>query len=77
MKILSVIGVIAIVSLIVSLVLTIVTIWFQTDSANQYLELTKAILSWQVIAGGLVFGGAITFRTQIGNFLNRTSNPSN
>ena len=66
-------GVIAIGSLIISLVLTMVTIGLQTDSANQYLELTKAILSWQVIAGGLVVGGAKTFDSEIRNFLSKTN----
>ena len=71
-KTLAVLTVIAIVSLIVSLVLTIVTIWLQTDSANQYLELTKVLLSWQVIAGGVAVGGAKTFKTEIGKFLTKT-----
>ena len=64
-------GYVAILSLIVSLVLTIVTIWMKTDSAIQYLELTKVLLSWQVIAGGLAIGGASTFKSDISEFLRK------
>ncbi len=58
-------GIVAIVALIVTLVATIVTIWIKSAAAVQFLELTKALLSWQVIAGGLAIGGASTFYTEI------------
>ena len=64
-------GVIAIIALSVTLVLTIVTIWLETNSATQYLELTQALLSWQVIAGGLAVGGGNTFKNEIKAFLNK------
>ena len=60
-----ILGIVAIVALIVTLVLTIVTIWMESASAAQFLELTNSLLSWQVIAGGLAMGGASTFYTEI------------
>ena len=62
---------VALVALSVTLVLTVVTIWLQAPSAAQYLELTKALLSWQVIAGGLAMGAVRTFHSQIAELLGR------
>ena len=60
-----ILGVVALVTLIVTLALTIVTIWLERASAAQFLELTNSLLSWDVIAGGLVLGGTSTFYTEI------------
>ena len=60
-----VLGWIAIIALVVTLGLTIVTIWMERPSAAQYLELTQALLSWPVIAGGLAVGVGSTFYEQI------------
>ena len=35
-----------------------------------YIELTKALLSWQVISGGLVTGFIVNFSEEIARFLN-------
>ena len=62
---------VALVALIVTLVLTIAAIRAEAQSAAQYLELTKALLSWQVIAGGLAMGAVRTFHTEIAALLGR------
>ncbi len=66
-----ILGVVAIVALSVTLVLTIATIWMETNSAPQYLELTQALLSWQVIAGGLALGAVNTFQSEIAALLRK------
>ncbi len=66
-----ILGVVAIVALSVTLVLTIVTIWMETNSATQYLELTQALLSGQVIAGGLAMGAGNTFQNEIAALLRK------
>ena len=60
-----ILSVVALVSLTVTLASTIVTIWLQRASAAQFLELTNALLSWEVIAAGLVIGGVSTFYAEI------------
>ncbi len=66
-----ILGVVAIVALSVTLVLIIVTIWMETNSATQYLELTQALLSWQVIAGGLAVRAGNTFQNEIAALLRK------
>ena len=58
-------GVLALVSLTVTLASTIITIWTERASAAQFLELTNALLSWEVIAGGLAIGAVSTFYAEI------------
>ena len=64
-------GWVAILALSATLVSTIATIWMEKPSAPQFLELTRALLSWQVIAGGLTFGAGGAFRTQLSALLTR------
>ncbi len=55
----------------VALVMTFLTTWaailLEWRSAGQFLDLTRAILSWKVIAGGLVIGA----RSEITGLLGR------
>ena len=60
-----ILGVVAIAALVLTLGLTIFTIWTQRASATQFMELTKALLSWQVIAGGLTVGAGSAFYMEI------------
>jgi hypothetical protein len=62
---------IAIVALVVSLASTIIAIWFQCTPKNDLLDLTKLLLSWQVIAGGLAAGAASTFHEEIRGLLKK------
>lgn len=50
-------AVIALLTVTGVLVLTIFAIQNQSTTVENYLELTKLVLSWPVAAGGLVFGG--------------------
>jgi hypothetical protein len=68
-----VLGVVAVVALCATVASTILSIWMQAASASQFLELTKALLGWQVIAGGLATGAAATFKTELKNLLNRVA----
>ena len=62
---------VAITALIVTLGSTLTAIWLQLKPMDKLFELTKAILSWQVIAGGLVAGGAKAFQQEIKGLLKR------
>jgi hypothetical protein len=66
-------GVVAIVALSVTVASTIVSICMQSMSAAQFLDLTKALLAWHVIAGGLAIGAAATFQTELKQLLNRVA----
>jgi hypothetical protein len=66
-----ILGVVAILSLSVTLVSTIVTIWMERPSAAQFLELTRALLDWKVIAAGLAIGATSAFSSEIKAMLNR------
>jgi hypothetical protein len=54
-----------------TLALTVITILFEMDSAAQFLELTDALLSWEVISGSVLIAGGATFKTQIGAMIDR------
>jgi hypothetical protein len=56
-----ILGVIAIIALSVTLTLTIYTIWTERPSADQFLDLTSLLLSWQIIAGAV----AMAFHQEI------------
>jgi hypothetical protein len=60
-----ILGWVAIIALVLTLSLTIATILREPEPAKQFLELTKALLSWQVIAGGLAMGGGVMFKEEI------------
>ena len=50
-------GVIALIAVVAILGSTVLSIWAQSPSTEDFLSLTELVLSWPVAAGGLVFGG--------------------
>ncbi len=62
---------VALVALILTLGATLVTICAQSEPRNDLLKLTQLLLSWQVVAGGLVIGGGTTFKEEIKGILKR------
>ena len=62
---------VALVALILTLGSTLLTIWLQLNPRGDLLNLTKLLLSWQVIAGGLAVGGGNTFKEEIKGLLKR------
>jgi hypothetical protein len=63
---------VAVVSLSLSLGSTIFGFWTKSpDTSKEFFELTKLLLSWQVIAGGLTGLGARKFETEIRHVLRR------
>ena len=52
---------VALSTLIVTLGSTLLAIWMEWNSADRFLTLTQAVLSWPVIAGGLVVGAGKEF----------------
>jgi CO/xanthine dehydrogenase FAD-binding subunit len=70
-------AVIAIIALILSLGSTFLAIWTdRTAATKDLLDLTKLLLSWPIISGGLVVGGATVFRDQIKDRLKRPQAPT-
>ncbi len=59
------IAVVGMITLVVTLGSTIVAIWIHDPAAAQFLDLTKALLSWKVILGALATGGTVTFKSEI------------
>jgi len=64
-------GYVAIFALILTLGSTLLTIWLQLEPKKELFDLTKALLSWQVIAGGLAVGGGKTFQKEIKELVGR------
>jgi len=62
---------VALVALILTLGSTLLTIWLQLNPRGDLLNLTKLLLSWQVIAGGLAVGGGKPFQQEIKGLLGR------
>ena len=62
---------VALVALILTMGSTLLAIWLNLEAKKELLDLTKLLLSWQVIAGGLVIGGAKTFGQEINGLLGR------
>jgi hypothetical protein len=62
---------VALVVLVLTLGSTLLTIWFKWEPKKDLLDLTRLLLSWQVIAGGLAVGGAKTFGQEINGLLGR------
>jgi len=58
-------GVFAYLALVVTFVSTFLAIAMGCSSAGQFMELTKVLLSWKVISGGLLVGGVHTFKDDI------------
>ena len=64
-------AIVALLSLIISLSSTIIAIWLQLAPKDDLMQLTEHLLSWQIIAGGLVIGAGHTFGNQIKSLLER------
>ena len=62
---------VALVALILTLGFTLLAIWLQVEPKDELFNVTKALLSWQVIAGGLAVGGGKTFQQEIKGLLGR------
>lgn len=58
-------AIIAILMLVLTLGSTLVAIWWDLNPKDDLLKLAELILSWEVIAGGLVVGAGSSFRTAI------------
>lgn len=70
-------AVVALAALILTLGSTLIAIWLKlTPTADKLLDLTKVLLSWHVIAGGLVVGGGKTFQQEITGLLKRIGKKS-
>lgn len=70
-------AVVALISLIVILGSAVASSWTHDPAKEDFIKLTQLLLSWQIIAGGLVAGGAKTFETEIKGALRRAfSGPS-
>ena len=66
-----IVGVIAIIALSVTLASTIHTIWTERPSADQFLDLTSLLLSWQIIAGAVT----MVFHQEIKARLKKNTHP--
>jgi len=64
-------AIVALVALILTLGSTLVAIWLQLPPKDKLFDLTKLLLSWQVIAGGLAVGGGKAFQQEIKGLLGR------
>ena len=62
---------VALVALILTLGSTLLAIWLNQEGPvrKDLLDLTSHLLSWQVIAGGLVVGGGHAFKDDIKTLL--------
>ncbi len=60
---------VALVALILTLGSTLLAIWLKQEVRKDLLDLTSHLLSWQVIAGGLVVGGGHAFKDDIKTLL--------
>lgn len=71
-----ILAVIAMITLTITLVSTVIAIWWRLEPREDLIRLTEILISWQVIAGGLIIGGAKTFKTEIQKLLNRAAKNS-
>lgn len=62
-------AVVALIALILTVGSDLLAIWLKLEPKDDLLQLTQLLLSWQVIAGGLVVGGANVFQQEIKNLL--------
>lgn len=62
---------VALIALILTLGSDLLAIWLQLEPKDELLKLTQLLLSWQVIAGGLVVGGGKSFQQEIKGLLGR------
>jgi hypothetical protein len=70
-------AIIALSSLVVTLFSTILAIWQESSQKADFLELTKILLDWKIIAGGLLIGGGKEIKNLIRRIKNQNSvNPS-
>jgi hypothetical protein len=61
----------AFIALVLSVGSTLVAAWFELDNFGDYLALTEALLSWEVIAGGLAIGAGSTFKSNIAGLIDK------
>ena len=66
-----ILGWVALVTVTATLAVTFFTIWTGKASADQFLQLTDLLLSWDVIAGGLAIAAGTAFYTEIKALLDR------
>ena len=64
-------AIIALLAIFLSLGSTLVAIWFcfQDKTFDRLIKLTELILSWKVVAAGLVFGGGQSLIESLGAVL--------
>jgi len=60
---------VAVIALILILGSTLLAIWLQVKPRDELFNLTKLLLSWQVIAGGSAVGAVKTFQKEIRGLL--------
>ena len=68
-------AVIALLSLSATLLSTLIAIWGKCVQRSDLLDLTKVLLDWKIIAGGLVIGGGKEIKKLINKFA--SYNPGN
>ena len=66
-----VLGIFALLSLIISVSSAIIAIWFQLTPKDDLLQLVEKLLSWEIIAGGLIIGAGHTFKNEIKKLFER------
>ena len=64
-------AIIALLSLGATLFSTFLSIWRESPQKGDLLELTKILLDWKIIAGGLVIGTGHTFGKEINELIKR------
>ena len=64
-------AVVAMITLIVSLGSTVIAIWWQLPPKEDLIRFTQILIQWQVIASGLIIGGASKFEKEVRELLTR------
>jgi len=62
---------VGLIALILTLGSTLLTIWLQSPARTDLINLTKELLSWKVIAGGLATAFGTGFKQEIKDLLGR------
>ena len=62
---------VGLIALILTLGSTLLTIWLQSPARTDLINLTKELLSWKVIAGGLATAFGTSFKREIKDLLGR------
>jgi hypothetical protein len=64
-------GIVGVGALAVTLVSAIVAIWLERESADRFLELTRTLLSWEVLGSALIGGAGVRFSSEISDVLKK------